>query len=283
MKLRSQGVAGSRETPGALQAVRNAVGLQLAFRLFLLLLLSAVAVDAQTNEASSDPVIQGRQLAQKILDQTPPENSTVTGILQIRDKNGARISLPLACAIIAVGSSWECIYQASWTNHAAILRIRHSATEANRYLMQTRQRALSPDQLTTAPTSAPEENPLSNAEITNPFAGSEFCPADLGLEFFHWPGQKVLKPEIHRSRGCTVLESTNPNPSVGGYSRVDSWIDNETLGIVEAYAYDANGRKLKDFYPKDFKKVGGQWQVQTLVMENLQTGARSRLEFDLKK
>jgi hypothetical protein len=64
---------------------------------------------------------------------------------------------------------------------------------------------------------------------------------------------------------------------------VDSWIDNETLGIVEACAYDANGRKLKDFYPKDFKKVGGQWQVQTLVMENLQTGARSRLEFDLKK
>ena len=116
-----------------------------------------------------------------------------------------------------------------------------------------------------------------------PFAGSEFCLADLGLEFFHWPGQKVLKPEIHRSRGCTVLESTNPNPSAGGYSRVDSWIDNETLGIVEAYAYDANGRKLKDFYPKDFKKVGGQWQVQTLVMENLQTGARSRLEFDLKK
>jgi hypothetical protein len=105
----------------------------------------------------------------------------------------------------------------------------------------------------------------------------------LGLEFFHWPGQKVLKPEIHRSRGCTVLESTNPNPSAGGYSRVDSWIDNETLGIVEAYAYDANGRKLKDFYPKDFKKVGGQWQVQTLVIENLQTGARSRLEFDLKK
>ena len=283
MKLRSQGEAGSRKTLGALRAAREAVGRRLEFRLLLVLLLSAVAAGAQTNEDSSDPVVQGRQLAQKILDQTPQENSTVTGILQIRDKNGARSSIPLACAIIAAGSGWKCIYQASWTNHAEILRIRHSATGANRYLMEASHTALSPDQLATAPTPAQEENPLSNADITNPFAGSEFCPADLGLEFFHWPGQKVLKPEIHRSRGCTVLESTNPNLSAGGYSRVDSWIDNETLGIVEAYAYDANGRKLKDFYPKDFKKVGGQWQVQTLVMENLQTGARSRLEFDLKK
>ena len=62
-----------------------------------------------------------------------------------------------------------------------------------------------------------------------------------------------------------------------------SWVDTESLGIVEAYAYDANGKKLKNFYPKDIKKVNGQWQVQTLVMENLQTGSKSRLEFNLKK
>ena len=116
-----------------------------------------------------------------------------------------------------------------------------------------------------------------------PFANSDFWFVDLGLEFFHWPEQKVLKKDVHRSRGCTVLESTNPNPGTNGYSRVVSWIDNETLGIVEAYAYDAKGKLLKDFYPKDFKKVDGQWQVQTLVMENVQTGSRSRLEFDLKK
>jgi len=78
------------------------------------------------------------------------------------------------------------------------------------------------------------------------------------------------------------LESTNPAPVTNGYSRVVSWIDEDTLGIVEANAYDVNGKKLKDFYPKDFKKVNGQWQVQSLVMENLQTGSRSRLEFDLQ-
>jgi hypothetical protein len=64
---------------------------------------------------------------------------------------------------------------------------------------------------------------------------------------------------------------------------VDSWIDEETLGIVQAYAYDAQGRKLKEFYPKDFKKdVNGQWQVGMMEMINVQTKSRSQIEFDLK-
>jgi hypothetical protein len=124
---------------------------------------------------------------------------------------------------------------------------------------------------------------LSGEAAAAPFLGSDFSIDDLGLEFLRWPKQKVLKREVHSSRGCTVLESTNPNPAPGDYSRVMAWIDTETSGIVEAYAYDAKGNKIKDFYPKDFTKVDGQWQVQTLVMLNVQTDSRSRLEFDLKK
>lgn len=80
-----------------------------------------------------------------------------------------------------------------------------------------------------------------------------------------------------------ILESTNPHPGPGGYARIVSWIDTDTLGIVEAYAYDLNGKELKDFYPKNFKKINGHWEVETLEMDNSQTGSRSRLEFDIKK
>ncbi|HEX7651979.1 MAG TPA: outer membrane lipoprotein-sorting protein, partial [Verrucomicrobiae bacterium] len=114
--------------------------------------------------------------------------------------------------------------------------------------------------------------------LETPFAGSDFLVSDLGLEFLHWPVQKILKREVHRSCGCTVLESTNPHPGPQGYARVVAWIDTDSLGIVEAYAYDAAGRKLKDFYPK----LIGQRQEQTLVMENLQTDTRTRLELKLK-
>jgi hypothetical protein len=120
---------------------------------------------------------------------------------------------------------------------------------------------------------------LVGSTLMMPFAGSDFWVADLGLEFFHWPAQKVLKKEVKRSRGCTVLESTNPNPSTNGYARVVSWIDNESSGIVQAEAYDFKNKLLKEFAPKSFKKVNGQWELQEMEIRNVQTGSRTRLEF----
>ena len=124
---------------------------------------------------------------------------------------------------------------------------------------------------------------LSDKEIITPFAKSDFWIGDLGLEFFHWPAQKVLpKPtNLVRGRDYTLLESTNP--STNGYSRVLSWIDKETGGILQAEAYDFNGKLLKEFSPKSFKKVNGQWELQEMEIRNVQTGSRTRLDFDLKK
>jgi hypothetical protein len=115
------------------------------------------------------------------------------------------------------------------------------------------------------------------------FAGSDFKVTDLGLEFFHWPAQKVLKHEMKRGQACKVLESTNPEPSTNDYSRVVSWIDNDSGGIVHAEAFDAKGKLLKEFAPKEFKKVNGQWQLQEMEIRNVQTGSRTRMEFNLEK
>ena len=120
---------------------------------------------------------------------------------------------------------------------------------------------------------------------TTPFANSDFWLCDLGLEFFHWPAQKVLpkSTNLKRGRAYTLLESTNPNPATNGYSRVLTWIDQESGGILEAEAYDYHGKLLKDFAPKSFKKVNGQWELSEMEIRNVQTGSRTRLEFDLKK
>ena len=105
------------------------------------------------------------------------------------------------------------------------------------------------------------------------------------MEFFHWPTQKVLPKttNLKRGREYTLLESTDPNPNTNGYSRVLSWIDQESGGILAAEAYDAAGKKLKEFEPKMFKKVNGQWELQEMEIRNVQTHSRTRLEFDLKK
>lgn len=235
--------------------------------------LAATGASAQTTNSLSDAEIQGLELAHKILTQQPPADFTNTAVLQIHNRQTGYTNISVQCEAIVTATNWESVYEAFFPDgphreHAEIFRIIHDGDGANRY----EQYGPGPSQNTL----------IANDEATIPFAGSDFWLCDLGLEFFHWPMQKLLKHDVHRSRGCSVLESTNPNPIQGSYSRVVSWVDDETLGIVEAYAYDAKGKRLKDFYPKDFKKVNGQWEVQTLIMENVQTGSRSRLEFDLK-
>jgi hypothetical protein len=80
---------------------------------------------------------------------------------------------------------------------------------------------------------------------------------------------------------CNKLESVHPRPKDKGYSRVVSWIDTDSGGIVHADAYDAKGERVKQFAPKEFKKVNGQWQLQEMEIRNLQTGSSTRIEFDL--
>jgi hypothetical protein len=221
----------------------------------------------------SDAEIQGRALAQKILSQRPKENYTNTGVLQIRNARGERLEVPVEVRIELTDAGWVNSYMTISTNvglpddWVKITHIKGKNLYWSGYLDSTNV----------------EFNKGRIPDPTEPFATSDYWLCDLGLEFFHWPGQKVLKKEFHRQCPCTVLESTNPNPAPNAYSRVVCWIDNDSLGIVEAYAYDARGRKLKNFYPKNLEKVNGQYQVESMVMENLQTGSRSVLEFDLNK
>ncbi len=244
------------------------------------ILFSILQAKAETTNTLSDAEIQGRALVQKILGQRPAENFTNTGSLQIRDAKGTHLTIPVECKTVVTMTNWQSIYKASWTNKTEGLWVIHAANTSNAYGHDTGY-LVGDIPVLGHLFSGPKK--LSDAEVMIPFAGSDFWLCDLGLEFFHWPQQKVLKKEFHRQCACTVLESTNPNPAPNGYSRVVSWIDEDSLGIVEAWAYVVNGKQLKNFYPKNFEKVNGQYQLQSMVMENVQTGSRTVLEFDLNK
>jgi hypothetical protein len=246
-------------------------------------LLVATGASASTTNDLSDTEIQGYQLAQQILEQRPTENFTNTGVLMIRNADGNHIEFSLTCRIITTPTNWVSIYETSKTNSNGFasgtrLKIVHAENEPTEY---TWNNSYSVDSAPVA--GGMGEVKWSGTQWTHPFPGSDLWSVDLGLEFFYWPEQKVLKHEMRRSRACKVLESVNPNLSANGYSRVVSWIDNESGGIVHAEAYDANGKLLKEFDPKSFKKVDGQWELQNMEIRNVQTGSRTRLEFDLKE
>jgi hypothetical protein len=281
----------------------------LALTLFL-----AVGATAETTNDSVEAIIQGRKLALHLLEQRPAENATQTGLLKIRDAEGNRLEIPIKIKVSVTSTNWQSIYEVLLTNATEILTVTHycfprQPLEGDFPSLETQKPENGfPDNggnqrqyiiglkniLVGTPNTYSYSFPSKKHELAVnelwkdhliPFAQSDFWQCDLGLEFFHWPQQKVLPKttNLKRGREYTLLESTNPNPATNGYSRVLTWIDKESGGILEAEAYDFNGKLLKDFAPKSFKKVNGQWELQEMEIRNVQTGSRTRLEFDLKK
>jgi len=264
----------------------------------------AVGAAAETTNTLSDAEIQGRQLAQKIISAIPETNVWLNGLMKIKDGKGTNYNyffqfgtgrqIQLDTRIQNTSFVWLSTYVFGDTTNvfgavqsdskisdeiATMIIIKHfdSANFPVEYDM-TRHWHLGP--------ASDGIGQISDKDLSSSvYKQSDFWVADLGLEFFHWPAQKVLPnpTSVKRGRAYTLLESTNPNPATNGYSRVLSWIDKETGGILEAEAYDFNGRLLKDFAPKSFKKVNGQWELQEMEIRNVQTGSRTRLEFDLTK
>ena len=222
---------------------------------------------------------EGRALVAKILSQEPAENFTNTGVMKIRDAKGKRIEIPAKFEIIVTPTNWQSIYATVLTNNAGFaydnyLQIFHVAGQPNKYNLYSPDRPHVSSHFGDGITWYGSDSDWALREVFG-----DFWPFDLGLEFFHWPVQRLLKTEMIRSRSCRVLESINPQPAPGAYSRVRSWIDIESNGILHAEAYDSKGKILKEFDP-NVKKVNAQWQLSEMEMINRQTGSRTQIEFN---
>lgn len=227
----------------------------------------AVFVAAETVAATTnDPVkaiAAGRELAQQLISIRPETGFTNTGTLFIRISRKNKWEVKYSCRVVLTETNWTSYYSAKReTNDLPGFSVEHRNGQPNVYRDDSSQI-------------------ISGRQLDAPFAGSDFWRSDLGLEFFHWPEQRVLKWEMKRSFGCKVLESKNPNPTPGSYSRVLSWIHDDTGALIQAEAYDTRGKLLKEFRPTETEKVNGRHELKEMEIENTQTGSTTRLEFDL--
>jgi hypothetical protein len=228
-----------------------------------LVLLAALSIPAaepiKIDPAKGDQ--EGKQLAARLREMRPAEGFTNSGFLLLRDAKGKRRQFPVTIETTVSGERWSATYKAAPGAQPATLTVTRSVSEPAKY----------------------QVFPPADAATMSAFAGTDFWLADLGLDFIHWPAQRVLKHEMRRSEWCWVLESTNPQPASGTYSRVVSWVDTDSGGIVHADAYDARGKLLKVFEPKSFEKVNGRWEVKELEIRNEQADTRTTLRFELEK
>lgn len=232
----------------------------------LLVALFASAVVAAPKDDLA--IMEGKALAWDLISMAPPQALTNSGTLLIKDKNRSSVTVPVSIVIVPQGTNWTTTYQTRTkdTNYSARLVIHHTSGQTNRYEWESG--------------AASGLITLTADKLMMPFAGSDFWVADLGLEFLHWPGQKVLRKELRRGQSCHVLESTQTSPVAAGYVKVVSWIDIDTGGIVDAYAYDSAGKEFKHFYPRSFRKVEGRYELKRIDITSPQSGSTTTLNFD---
>lgn len=214
---------------------------------------------------------EARALVAEMLAEKPEQSATNTGVIKIRDSEGNQKEIPLKIITLVTSTNWLQIYEAAASGSipATKLTIVQTPEKTNQYFLSNFGNTLS--------------RQLDPNELMVPFAGSDFWIADLGYEFLHWPKQTVIRNEMRHSRACKILESINPNPAAGGYSKVVCWITVEKPHApVHADAYDASGR-FKQFDPKNLEKVNGVYQVESVEMRNSKTGSHTVLEFDTEE
>ena len=224
-----------------------------------------------------DPLKAGQELAAKLRATVPAQNAEFTGKFIIVTEGGRIAEVPVASKTSVGPTNWQVVYQTFDRSGAPLesLRIVHIPGRPNGYYFTPDSQKVSP-------------RAMSSAELSQPLGGSDFWLMDLGLDFLHWPGQRLLRNEMRRTRPCYVLESTQPNASTGQYSRVISWIDTaiidrEGVGLIRAEAFDLLGKLLKEFNVGKFRKLDGQWQLQDMKITSEKTGQETELKLDLRK
>jgi hypothetical protein len=223
---------------------------------------------------------QARILIAHLLAQKPDQDSGSRGTFKIRNADGTQREVPARFLVEVTSTNWLSIYEASPTGNSPgeKFTVMHADAHPSQYL-------LGPS-LSRAAGAGTSEKRISGNELMKPFAGSDFWLADLGLDFLHWPQQRVLRKQMRKNLFCDMLESTNPHPAPGAYSRVVSWIAvnrPEEIVVVHADAYDSNDKLLKEFDPKRVQKINGAWQVEEMEIRNRQVGTRTRIDFILEK
>jgi hypothetical protein len=250
------------------------------------LLASTLACSGQKNMDQRPPPLdpaqaerEARMLVAKLLAQVPDGSATNTGLVRIRDAEGNEREFPVRFEVTLTATNWVNSYEtlpSAGASGGLRLEISHFRDQPNRYDLFSPATA-------GATNTVPEPRRLTPAQIMAPFAGSDFWIADLGLEFLHWPQQRLSqKNTVRHTKACHVLESINPAPVAGGYSKVVSWIIIDgPPGIAHADAYDAKGERFKSFDPTSFDRAKG--QLEEMELRNLKTDSRTLIKYNLDR
>jgi hypothetical protein len=252
--------------------------MKLSFLFLWILLSQAITCLAAAGAAQvftepvtpANPEVAGKELVARLLSLEPASSMTNHATLTIHSGKTNKVTVPLRIEVTVSADKWRTTY----------VQTAGSGQREYRYTVERSRDGTTKYQIPDAESDSPAW--LQGEAAVVPMAKSDFTMADIGMEFLHWPNQRLLKKEVRRTQSCDKLESIAPNGWASGYVRVVSWFDIDTGGPVLVEAYDAKGRMVKEFRPTKFQKRNGQYEVEEVEISNLLTKSRSTIRIDAK-
>lgn len=121
---------------------------------------------------------------------------------------------------------------------------------------------------------------ISSDNKSGPFMGSEFAYEDLSSQEVEKYTYKYLKEENLNGVPAFVVERYPLDPK-SGYTRQIVWWNKDNLRIEKIEFYDRKSTLMKTLTYNQYKQyLNKHWRAQEMVMENHQTGKKTRLLFE---
>lgn len=236
------------------------------FRRLAALLMAVLCIRSMPADAASQSETEGRAWAQRLRTIAPEHASTNRAVLRIRGREGRR-QVPITVITRPGNPEWSVEYHAEAVGG-------NGPTEVS----TIRYREQGPPRFEARVDPAGKPQALEGAVAGDrAIAGSDFLLRELGMEFLHWPEQRIRGRELSNGRWCQVLESVSGRPE--GPASVRSWIDEKLGVILSAEVYDARKVRLKQFSITQFREQADRWTCSVSMVDDLR-GTKTELSFD---
>ena len=117
---------------------------------------------------------------------------------------------------------------------------------------------------------------ISAQQKQDSFVGSDLSYEDISGRRLEDYSYSLLGSTEVKERPTHILESRSKD-RCARYSRILSWVDQETFLILKAEIYDQAGVKTKEYEADQIEQIDRIWTVRRLHMRNLKQGTRTLL------
>lgn len=216
---------------------------------FLALWMSATAV---AGDASSPVAFtNAAELMASVVTQLPREALTVTGEIEVTRRHG----------VVTKKVLFEMLLHFGAENPSARYSLRDALGKDLARLTLTRRDS----KVEKTYASGDPLQPAAVPDTGVPVLDTDMTWQDLTLSFLWWTNGAVVGEDVVKGRACTVVELRAPPDEPTGKVRL--WVDKQVPMMLQAEAFDGDGKKIRSLWIKSFRKIKGRWMVREMEVQ----------------